>query len=122
MWVYQVYQLHIIENIEHHLRMFRHDISYIILWHIIYGCNLLQINPFTGICIETSRSDSQWRSAHLRKENVKLRAVHLIDTAYGGEKYRKSAVRAQRLFAGWFQEAWPDGKKGMVVCWVLQDM
>ena len=68
--------------------------------------------------------------AHLRKENVQLRAVHLIDTAYGGEKYRKSAVRAQRLFAGWFQEAWPgrwevrdvhyDGF--CFVCWVLQDM
>ena len=61
---------------------------------------------------------------------MQLRAVHLIDTAYGGEKYRKSAVRAQRLFAGWFREAWPgrwevrdvhyDGF--CFVCWVLQDM
>lgn len=38
-----------------------------------------------------------------RKEHVQIRAIHLIDTAYGGEKHRPSAVRAQRLFAGWFQ-------------------
>ena len=67
--------------------------------------------------------------ALLRKENVRLRAVHLIDTAYGGEKYRKSAVRAQRLFAGWFQEPWKAWKMGRdvhvvlcFVCWVLQYM
>lgn len=41
-----------------------------------------------------------------RKENIRIRAVHLIDTAYGGEKYRRSAFRAQRLFAGWFQACW----------------
>ena len=40
-----------------------------------------------------------------RQEKMQIRAIHLIDTAYGGEKHRKSAVRAMRLFAGWFQVA-----------------
>lgn len=39
----------------------------------------------------------------VRKEKIHFSAIHLIDTAYGGEKRRKSALRAQRLFAGWFQ-------------------
>ncbi|CAE7633475.1 LUC7L [Symbiodinium pilosum] len=41
---------------------------------------------------------------------MRVRAIHLIDIAYGGEKHRASAVRAQRVFAGWFQEgAWDRG-------------
>jgi len=48
---------------------------------------------------------------HLRqKEGIRIQAIHLIDIAYGGSKHRASAVRAQRLFAGWFQEgAWEEG-------------
>ncbi|CAJ1363334.1 unnamed protein product [Effrenium voratum] len=40
-----------------------------------------------------------------QKENFRLKAIHLIDTAYGGSKLRASAVRAQRIFAGWFAES-----------------
>eukprot|EP00933_Yihiella_yeosuensis_P081917 TRINITY_DN9560_c0_g1_i1.p1 TRINITY_DN9560_c0_g1~~TRINITY_DN9560_c0_g1_i1.p1 ORF type:complete len:360 (+),score=45.42 TRINITY_DN9560_c0_g1_i1:89-1168(+) len=40
-----------------------------------------------------------------RKEGVRLRAVHLIDKDYGGPKRRDSAIQAQRMFAGWFEEA-----------------
>ncbi|CAK9010713.1 unnamed protein product [Durusdinium trenchii] len=48
-----------------------------------------------------------------QKEKLRIRAIHLIDTAYGGEKFRKSAARAQRLFAGWFQEcAWEKDGQG----------
>lgn len=47
----------------------------------------------------------------IQKEGVHVRAIHLIDIAYGGAKHRASAVRAQRLFAGWFQEgAWDQGQ------------
>lgn len=38
------------------------------------------------------------------EEGVRLRAVHLIDQDYGGAKRRESAVRAQRLLAGWFAD------------------
>ena len=48
-----------------------------------------------------------------QKEGMHVRAIHLIDIAYGGAKHRASAVRAQRVFAGWFQErAWEKGEKG----------
>lgn len=37
-------------------------------------------------------------------EGIRVRAVHLIDQDYGGAKRRDSAVRASRVFAGWFDE------------------
>mmetsp|Transcript_34165 Transcript_34165/g.98504 ORF Transcript_34165/g.98504 Transcript_34165/m.98504 type:complete len:195 (+) Transcript_34165:2-586(+) len=40
----------------------------------------------------------------LTAEGVRLRALHLIDKDYGGPKRRDSAIRAQRLFAGWFAD------------------
>lgn len=45
-------------------------------------------------------------------EGVRLRAVHLIDQDYGGAKRRDSAVRAQRVLAGWFDEQVWDEKSG----------
>lgn len=48
------------------------------------------------------------------REGVHIRGMHLIDKDYGGPKQRSSAVRAQRLFTGWFQEsAWDDRDGGL---------
>lgn len=51
------------------------------------------------------------------QEGVRIGAIHLIDKDYGGPKQRSSAVRAQRLFAGWFEEsAWEDRDEGLGPC------
>ncbi|CAK9011490.1 Putative RNA-binding protein Luc7-like 1 [Durusdinium trenchii] len=41
-----------------------------------------------------------------QKEKLRIRAIHLIDTAYGGEKFRKSAARAQCSIAVWELKSW----------------
>lgn len=46
-------------------------------------------------------------------EGARLRAVHLIDQDYGGPKRRDSAVQAQRIFAGWYNDhRWNDSEDG----------
>jgi len=41
------------------------------------------------------------------REGARLRAVHLIDQDYGGPKKRTSAVHAQQVLAGWYEDHAP---------------
>jgi len=46
------------------------------------------------------------------EEGARLRAVHLIDQDYGGPKRRDSAVRAQEVLAGWYDDQDWDDERG----------